>query len=73
MCRETDTLRMSDVVSVRYMVPAIFLYVLVASFSFCLTAIIRINAITIRDFSFHCRAVEILYQTRALLSLKDSK
>jgi hypothetical protein len=37
----------------------------------CLISVIRINASTVCNFSFHCWAIERLYHTRAALSFKD--
>jgi hypothetical protein len=51
----------------------LFFYVFLTMFKVCLTSMIKINAATVGDFSFHCRAMELLYHTRALLSMKDAR
>lgn len=51
----------------------VFFYVSLVLFKVCLTAAIRINRVTFMDFDFHCRAVELLHQIRALLGLKDAR
>jgi hypothetical protein len=51
----------------------IFFYVFLTLFKVCLIAMIRVNSVTFMDFDFHCRAMELLYQTIALLTMKDAR
>ena len=55
----------------RNLVVAVFFYVTLVMFKTCLVSMIKINAATVMDLSFHLRAAELLYQTRILLGLKD--
>ena len=49
---------------------AIFFHALLVLFRACLVAMLRINRVTIRDFEFHCAAMNLLSQTSELLNLK---
>jgi hypothetical protein len=51
----------------------VFFYVVLMLFRIILTAMIRINAVTIMNFDFHCRATELLHMTEAVLSMKDAR
>ncbi len=48
----------------------LFFYVFLVLFKVCLTSIIKINIYTLGNFEFHCRAMELLHQTRALLGMR---
>ena len=42
-------------------------------FRVCLISMIKINAITIMNYDFHCRAMELLHLTSMMLSAKENR
>jgi hypothetical protein len=51
----------------------VFFYVLLTMFKVFLVAMIRVNGVTVMNFGFHCRAMELLHMVQGVLSMKDAR
>ena len=70
--RDNTTFTTAQIVmSPRILATVVFFYIFLVLFQISLIVMIRINKITFGDFSFHCRAVELLHYTRVLLNMKN--